>query len=148
MIDLPPLPDDVRATLPPVVAAYLAALETAVQTLTTTNAALQARVAELEARLGQNSTNSSRPPSSDPPAQRPTSPKPAPSGRRPGGQPGHPGQYRALQPPERVTHTVRRVPPACAGCGAALPQAAGPADPADERQQVVELPPVAVVVIA
>jgi len=147
MIDVPPLPDELRATLPFVVVAYLVAVETAVQTLTTTNAALQARVAELEARLGQNSTNSSRPPSSDLPGQRPTPPKPKPSGRRPGGQPGHPGQYRALLPPERVTHTVRRVPDACAGCGAALSHAAGPTDPADERRQVVELPPVAVVVI-
>ena len=148
MIDVPPLPDELRATLPAVVVAYLAALETALQTLTTVNAALQARVAEVEARVGQNATNSSRPPSSDPPGQRPTTTTPAPSGRRPGGQPGHPGQYRALLPPERVTHTVRRVPDACAGCGAALAQAAGPTDPADERQPVVELPPVAVVVIA
>lgn len=147
MIDLPQLPDEVRARLPPVVAAYVVALEGAVQTLSVANAALAARVAELEARLGQNSTNSSRPPSSDLPGRRPPTPQSPSSGRRPGGQPGHPGQYRALLPPEQVTHTVRRVPAACGGCGAALSHAAGPADPADERRQVVELPPVAVVVI-
>src|SRR5215207_3861769 len=147
MVDLPPLPDEISATLPPVAVAYITALEAAVATLTAANTALQARVAELEARLAQNSTNSSRPPSSDPPGRRPTSPKPSPSGRRPGGQPGHPGQYRALLPPEQVTHTVRRVPPQCAGCGAPLPQAADATDPADERRQVVEVPPVAAVVI-
>jgi uncharacterized protein DUF6444 len=50
------------------------------------NAALQARVRELEARLGQNSANSSRPPSSDPP-QAPVRPKAPPSGRKRRGQP-------------------------------------------------------------
>lgn len=33
-------------------------------------------------------------------------------------------------------------PEACRGCGAGLPLEAGPCDPADERVQVVELPPV------
>src|SRR5687768_2145462 len=49
-------------------------------------ASLEKRIADLEARLNQNSTNSSRPPSSDPPAvkvkRRPPTP---PSGVRPGG---------------------------------------------------------------
>ena len=139
-MDLPPLPEDIRATLPPVVAAYLTALETAVQTLS-------ARVAELEARLGQNSSNSSRPPSSDPPGRRPAASPGTPSGRRPGGQPGHPGHCRALLPPEQVSAMVRRVPSQCAGCGAALPAVAAPTDPLDERQQVVEAPPTAAMVI-
>ena len=146
MNDLPPLSDEVRAALPPIVVAYLAALEAAVLTLSTANATLTARVAELEARLGQNSTNSSRPPSSDPPGRRPAAPRPSPSGRRPGGQPGHPGQFRALLPREQVSATVRRVPDHCAGCGAALPAVAAPTDPPDERQQVVEAPPTAAVV--
>ena len=147
MIDVPRLPDEVRAARPPVVAAYGSALEAAVQTLSRANAALAARVADLERRLGQNSTNSSRPLSSDPPGRRRAAPKRPPSGRRPGGQPGHPGQCRALLPPEQVTHTVRRVPSHCAGCGAPLPQMADPTDPEDERQQVVEVPTVAAVVI-
>ncbi|WP_442933699.1 DUF6444 domain-containing protein, partial [Micromonospora sp. CPCC 206060] len=56
------------------------------------NAVLRAENADLRARLGQDSSNSSRPPSSDGLA------KPAPrslrarSGRRPGGQPGHEGR--------------------------------------------------------
>jgi transposase len=61
--------------------------------------ALQARVAELERRLGQTSQNSSRPPSSDPPtvvrARRPASKRP------PGGQPGHEGHQRAMLPDAR-----------------------------------------------
>jgi transposase len=52
------------------------------------NAVLQQRICELEARLGQNSSNSSRPPSSDPPQAPPKRPV-VPSGRQRGGQPGH-----------------------------------------------------------
>jgi len=49
---------------------------------------LRAAVRDLQARLGQNASNSSLPPSANPPA----APKPVvktPTGRRPGGQPGH-----------------------------------------------------------
>jgi DivIVA domain-containing protein len=59
-------------------------------------AQLEAQVAELTARLGQNSRNSSKPPSSDSPFS-----KPAPkslrraSGRKPGGQSGHSGSTLA-----------------------------------------------------
>lgn len=140
MVDLPPLPDEVRATLPPVVTAYIAALEAAVQTLTTANAALAARVADLEARHGQNSSNSSRPPSTDPPGTR--TPPRVPGQRRPGGQPGHRGQFRALVPAEQVDAIVRLVPEACAACGGAVPVHAGAGDPPDHRHQVVDLPPV------
>lgn len=100
--------------------------------------ALTAQVAELTARLGQNSTNSSRPPSSDPPGSRP--PKPLPGARRPGGQPGHPGRFRMLRPPEAVDVIVPCLPERCRGCGAALAVAADARDPADERRQVVEVP--------
>ena len=81
-------------------------------------AQLQARIVELEARLGMNSKNSHQPPSSDGPA------KPAPkslrgrSGRKPGGQHGHPGRTLSLvdDPDERVRH----VPDRCQGCGTGL----------------------------
>jgi transposase len=107
--------------------------------------ALSAEVTGLRARLGQNSTNSSRPPSSDPPgAHAGEAPPPPVSGkRRPGGQPGHKGVYRALLPPERVNRVLTVLPDRCAGCGAALPSEARPGDPEDERRQVVELPPMA-----
>jgi transposase len=102
-------------------------------------AALRAEVAELRARLGQNSSNSSRPPSSDGLA------KPAPkslrrrSGRRPGGQNGHPGSTLArVSDPDEV---VRHEPRACAGCGGGL---AGAPEAGVERRQVFDLPPIRV----
>ncbi len=114
-----------------------------VQVLWAENAELRERIAALEARLGQNSTNSSRPPSSDPPEAPPRPPVP-PTGRRRGGQPGHPPQQRALLPPEQVDAIVAHWPPQCRRCAAPLaPQAAS--DPV--RHQVTELPPVRAVVI-
>jgi transposase len=59
------------------------------------NAALQARIRELEVQLSQNSSNSSRPPSSDAPwvaSKR----RAVPSARQRGGQPGHRGAFRVL----------------------------------------------------
>ena len=69
------------------------------------NAALRERVTELEARLAQNSTNSSRPPSSDPP-ETPAPPPRLPTGRRRGGQPGHPPAQRQVLPPEAVDQSI------------------------------------------
>src|SRR4051812_16847936 len=65
-----------------------AALRTENAVLRAESAVLHEWIRELEARLGQTSANSSRPPSSDPP-QAPARPKVAPSGRKRGGQPGH-----------------------------------------------------------
>src|SRR5215213_6045394 len=107
------------------------------------NAQLRTRVQELEARLGQNSTNSSRPPSSDPPGAPPRPPA-GPTGRRRGGQPGHPPHQRALVPPEQVDQVIAHWPTHCRGCQAPLgPEAVG--EPV--RHQVTELPPVRAVVI-
>ena len=82
-------------------------------------AVLEAENAELKRRLGMNSTNSSKPPSSDSPFTKPT-PKSLrrKSGRRPGGQPGHPGSTLTLvaDPNERHRHE----PGPCTGCGADL----------------------------
>jgi len=106
-------------------------------------AALAERVRELEARLGRDSSNSSRPPSSDPPwAGRGKRRPPAPPGsRRPGGQPGHSGHFRALVPPERVDAVVAHWPARCTGCAAPLAEGAGSAGDADYvAHQVTELP--------
>lgn len=105
------------------------------------NARLQERVQVLEARLGQNSSNSSRPPSSDPP-QAPPAAQRGPSGRRPGGQPGHQAHQRTLLPVEQVDAVVDHWPTVCGHCQRPLP-----ADPAlavaePVRHQVTELPPV------
>jgi transposase len=105
--------------------------------------ALQARIRELEARLDQNSSNSSRPPSSDPP-QAPVRPKAAPSGRKRGGQPGHRGAYRALLPIAQVDEVVMVLPEACRHCGQRLPEPTGRRRGRVWRHQVVELLPLAV----
>lgn len=107
--------------------------------------ALRAEVAELRARLAQNSSNSSIPPSANPPAAPPPVVK-RPTGRKPGGQPGHPPRLRHLLPPDRVTATTDYVPGHCERCREALPASAGPADPPPSRFQVVELPPVTALV--
>src|SRR5215216_7961664 len=86
--------------------------------------ALQERVRELEARLGQNSANSSRPPSSDPP-RAPARPKAPPSGRRRGGQPGHRGAHRALLPVEQVDKIMAVVPERCRHCQQPFPETGG-----------------------
>jgi transposase len=138
---LPRPPDEVMAGLAPAVVAYLEALEALV-------VAHEERIAALEARLRQDSSTSSRPPSSDPPgtqAQRRAPPPPATTEgerRRRGGQPGHPGHHRVLLGEERVDRVVVVTPEACGRCGMSLPAEAQGDDPADERVQVVELPPV------
>jgi transposase len=115
-----------------------ARLRAEVASLTAKVAQLEFQVRDLLARLNQNSSNSSRPPSSDPPWQAPRSgPR---SGRKPGGQDGHPGHFRKRLPPERVKHVVRHVPAQCACCGAALSQDPGPHDPEPTWHQVAELP--------
>ena len=129
----PPLPDELLATLPPAVRAYLRALETVAAGLAAQVATLTARVAELEHRLGQTSANSSKPPSSDGPHVKPAPPKP-PSGMAKGGQPGHPRNDRPRRPPDAV---VELRPAACPDCRHAL---AGD-DPDPLAHQVVELPP-------
>lgn len=98
-------------------------------------AALAGRVAELEARLGRNSRNSSKPPSSDGLG------KPAPkslrkaSGRRPGRQQG--GQGFRLQPRAVPDEVRTHVPTGCGGCGADL---TGAPVVGDETRQVFDLP--------
>jgi len=92
------------------------------------------RIAELEAQLRQTSNNSSKPPSSD--LGRRKVPK-APSGRKPGGQPGHPGTAREIVPDAQVDEVVDQDPETCANCGAPLESAAR--IDADVRQ-IVETP--------
>jgi transposase len=123
--------------------ALLRELWPVVQALRLEQERLRARIAALEARLGQNSSNSSRPPSSDPPAA-PRPLKRGPSGRKPGRQPGHVAHQRPLVPPERVDHLVTVWPERCAHCGRALPPTPELVTAAPVRHQVSELPPVRV----
>ena len=98
---------------------------------------LELEVAELRERLGQNSQNSSKPPSSDPPSvSRPNNRQP--NGRKRGGQPGHQGHARKLLAPEEVDTIIELRPTACRQCGHLLMGN----DPDPMRHQVSEIPPV------
>jgi transposase len=82
---------------------------------------LQARLAELERRLGKDSSNSSKPPSSDglgKPARAERRADERAKRRRPGKQPGAPGAHLAMvaEPDQVVWHTPGR----CSQCGADL----------------------------
>jgi transposase len=105
--------------------------------------ALQERIRELEARLGQTSANSSRPPSMDP-FEAPPRPKAPPTERKRGGQPGHRGAYRALLPVEQMDEVVLVAPEACRHCGQPFPEMAARRCGRVWRHQVVELLPLAV----
>src|SRR5215212_9010967 len=80
---------------------------------------LKAEIAELRERLGQNSSNSSKPPSSDPPSYK-RKPSREPQGRKRGGQPGHQGNTRKLLPADEVDHLIELKPASCTGCGRRL----------------------------
>src|SRR5688572_16175697 len=73
---------------------------------------LKAEIAELRERLGQNSSNSSKPPSSDPLSSKAKPPR-EPKGRKRGGQPGHHGSTRKLVPAEEVDHIFELKPASC-----------------------------------
>lgn len=108
--------------------------------------ALERRIADLEARLKTNASNSSTPPSANPLGAKPPVVKKK-SKRKRGAQHGHPPHLKQLLPPERVTHTEVILPQQCDHCQASLPQQAGPNDPEPKRFQVVELPPLVVQVV-
>jgi transposase len=99
-------------------------------------AALKARVAELERRLGLDSSNSGKPPSSDglkkPPRVRSLR---EPSGKKPGGQKGHKGEtLRQVDEPDSI---VDHFPNSCTACGAAVTPAMSAGHSA---RQVFDLP--------
>jgi len=96
-------------------------------------------VAELERRLGRDSSNSSKPPSSDGFGKLPRAVRRGAERageRRPGKQPGAPGAHLAqvAQADEVIWHTPKR----CGGCGADLAEA--PVVGVEARQ-VFDLPP-------
>jgi len=136
-----PLPPELRITeedwnrTPPAVQAVVIALWQQVQALQAQVAALQAEVAQLREQVGRNSQNSSQPPSSDAPSA-PPRPRRVPSGRKPGGQPGHTGHGRKLVLVEQVQRVIDLKPMACEQCGALLMGE----DVQPVRRQVTELP--------
>lgn len=83
---------------------------------------LMARIAELERRLGLDSSNSGKPPSSDG-LKKPIRVRSLrqTSEKKPGGQKGHPGKtLRRTETPDTI---IEHYPPVCTACGAALTEA-------------------------
>lgn len=97
---------------------------------------LRTENAELRARLGMNSSNSSQPPSADGPAVGPT-PRSLRrrSGRKPGGQSGHPGTTltQIAEPDQVISHA----PDVCHDCGRHLDATC---DQDTIRRQVFDIP--------
>src|SRR5438132_13769679 len=93
-----------------------------------------AHIKELEERLAKDSRTSSKPPSSDGLARLPRSSR-RPSGKRPGGQAGHPGHTLTMveQPDDVVPHR----PEVCCQCNADLHHVPGIVA---ERRQVLDVP--------
>lgn len=125
----PPIPEALWNCIPSDAQAALCALWALSEARV---AQLEARVRELEGRLNQNSSNSSKPPSTDPPSVKRTPPQP-PSGKKPGGQPGHEKHQRALVTP----HPIQDCKPSqCRNC--CQPLSGEDSEPI--RLQVWELP--------
>jgi transposase len=127
-----------------VVVAVLLRMDEQIQRLEKRVAQQDERIAQLERRLGRNSRNSSRPPSADPPNTPPRRGK-DPSGRKPGGQPGHEGKGRRLLPAWAVDEFVDHWPSAC-GCGHVFAGGELVCDGDPARHQVEELPAITVTV--
>ncbi len=127
-----PIPEPLWSTVPE---DAQAALLDAWNVLRDEIAELKTTVRDLRARLGLNSTNSSKPPSSDPIGLKRKPPTP-PSRRKRGGQPGHRKAFRALVPPEELRSSTDRRPGACRRCGHALHGE----DPTPLIHQVADLP--------
>src|SRR5271166_1879865 len=115
-------------------AADLAGYRALVAELRAQNAALAARVAELERQLG---LNSGKPPSSDGLKKKPArvSSLRERSGKKTGGQKGHAG--KTLSRTETPDATIDHFPEVCEGCGAPLSKTAATDHTA---RQVVDLP--------
>jgi transposase len=136
-----PLPPEIWEQTPPIARELIVAQAAVLTQLQAEVAQLKATIAELAQRLGRNSSNSSQPPSTDPP-QTPQRARREPTGRRPGGQPGHDGQTRALVPVAEVDVVLAVKPERCRRCQ--YPLQGEDAQP--ERHQVTEIPPIKPVV--
>jgi transposase len=129
----PPLPPEIWDRVPAEAQALILLMQARI-------AELEQRLQLLEARLGQNSSNSSQPPSSDPP-RAPRRGRREPSGRPPGGQAGHDRHLRMLRPVEEVDQVVEHWPTRCDHCRQPLPQDPSLVVGEPVRHQVTELPP-------
>src|SRR5260221_9691650 len=128
MDEHPRLALEVRAAAAPAIQAYLAFQDSQIILLQEQIVSLQGDLSKLRlqladalARTHQHSGNSSRPPSSDPPSV-PPRPTKAPSGRKRGGQKGHPGHTRLQLTDENLSGVVAHRPVQCPSCSLPLSQ--------------------------
>jgi transposase len=118
--------------------AYDQGKETVIELFHQTLGKLAERIQRLEDQIAKNSGNSSKPPSSDGLKKKPKSLRQK-SGKKSGGQPGHPGStLKAVATPDHVqVHRVKR----CGHCQANLEEVEVQDS---ERRQVFDVPPVKV----
>ena len=135
MATLIPLPSAIWGRTPPEARAYI-------ETLIARVAVLEAAVKALTERLQQDSTNASRPPSSDRPSKKGGQKRRQPRGRRPGGQPGHPGHTREWIPVEDVDRVIVLKPVSCGRCDHEW----SGTDPQPHRHQMIDIAPMRPVV--
>jgi len=117
-------------------AAYCEGEDAVVRLFYETISKLDERIQRLEDQIAKNSSNSSKPPSSDGFKKKPKSLRQK-SGKKSGGQPGHPGHtLKAVTTPDHVQiHRVKR----CSHCQANLEEV----EVQDcEKRQVFDVPPV------
>jgi transposase len=134
--------DELVASLEELVRAQVEQLSGQAELIETQNVLIERlrdEVAELKRRLGEDSSNSSRPPSSDSPWDKPARKRSSRvrSGRGPGKQPGASSSSRSLidDPDDRLAI----VPSRCGRCDASLSEAA---ECGRQRRQVVDVGPV------
>lgn len=98
---------------------------------------VEARNLELEARL-RDLEDQIKPPPPKPFEPLPTAPPQTPTGKKRGGQPGHPPHLKKWLPLERVTKIAEYTPDHCENCERPLDAIAN--DPSPTVHQVAELP--------
>jgi transposase len=131
----PPITPEQIAALPP---EFRALLQAVIDHFEERVAGLEAELTAVKAELAatkKTPRNSSLPPSTEHPHAKPA-PRKEPSGKKPGGQPGHPKHERALIPTEQCQAVVTVKPESCRRCGERLTGS----DPEALRHQVWEIP--------
>jgi transposase len=131
------IPDADWLLWPPDARQLILAQQQEIEQLRCQLAALATQLASLREQIGRSSRNASKLPSSDGPGFKPPARRKG-SGRKRGGQPGHPGSGPELLPIERVEEVVEHHPDACRRCGTLLEGD----DSAPLRHQVIEILPI------
>jgi transposase len=133
----PPVTPEQIAALPP---EFRALLQAVIDHYEKRIAVLEADLAAVKQELAgikKTPRNSSLPPSTEHPhAKPPRDQDKKSSGKKQGGQPGHPRHERALIPPEKCQTVIECVPKACRRCGNSLVGN----DPEPLRHQVWDIP--------